>query len=255
MDTDISQFLDDAPRLKHNRVARKAAQRISRRQTKRPADQADPKHRFSPVVPKNDNQRDLIAALEENDQVFAVGPAGTGKTYLVARHAMRRLLDGRTQGICIARPTEAPKRHKLGFRPGTQNEKIADWLVPIMHAFQAEASKSTIDRLLKEGKIEFLAFETLRGRSLENRIVWCDESQNLPLADFKLFLTRIGEGSQVIITGDTEQSDIEDSGLDAILDMIEEQDLSPAIIEFDDEDVVRSETAREWVMAFRAASL
>lgn len=252
-DTDFAEFLD--PPTVHRRHARKAEQRKQRRtfRNERP-EKAVKQHKVAPLVAKNQTQSDLIEALNEADQVFAIGPAGTGKTYVAARHAMRRLLDKRTEKIAIARPTAAKKEHKLGFRPGDQNAKIADWLVPVMDGFHDEAGKATVEKLRKEGKIEFLAFETLRGRSLSNAIVWCDEAQNLDIDDLKLFLTRIGERSQVILTGDIEQTDIPNSGLEKVVDMVEEFDMSAEVIEFTEEDVVRSAVAKEWVVAFRRAS-
>ncbi len=208
-----------------------------------------------PLEPRNVNQRLLIEALDECSQVFAVGEAGTGKTYLSSRVAMRRLKLGQIEKIFIARPTVSDPRHKLGFLPGSLDEKLGPWLVPIMDAFKDEATTSEIAEFQNKDAIEFLSFEHLRGRTLSNCFVILDEAQNCTFSDLRLFLTRKGENSVFVIAGDPVQIDIRDSGLETVLDMIYDQDLSPAVIEFEAGDVVRSEDAKEWVQAFASGPL
>lgn len=203
-----------------------------------------------PLKALNEAQADLIEALQESAQVFAIGPAGTGKTYIAARHAMMLLLAGAKERIVISRATVSKSKHKLGFRPGNQDEKIQDWMIPIMDGFKAEVSTATIDKLRKDGKIEFAAFETMRGRSFAGSVAILDEAQNCDLGDLRMFLTRIGESTQVIICGDLDQVDIPDSGFAAVLELIEKHNLSAEIVEFGPEDVVRSAIAKEWVLAF-----
>lgn len=240
----------DAPRST-TRAGRKATARQERNQDRR---KKGPDRSYAPLEPRNDTQADYLNVLRESEQVFGIGPAGTGKTYMAARVAIRMVLDNKKEKVCVARPSVGKKKHALGFRPGNQDDKLADWMVEIMAGFKAEASASTIDAMKKAGKIEFLAFETLRGRSLPNAVVILTEAQNCDLDDLKLFLTRIGENTTVIVEGDPSQSDIPDSGLERVLDMIEDFDISADVIEFTEDDVVRSATAKAWVVAFAKAT-
>jgi len=230
-----------------------SAKSLRRQESKRRRREQEANQAPKPLLPLNATQKEYIQALNSGfvTQIFAVGEAGTGKTYIPSRIAMKKLLAGDIERIYIARPTVSSPRHRLGFLPGDAKRKLAPWLVPITEAFKAEASIKQIDTLMQSGKIEFVAFEHLRGRTLSNAFVILDEAQNCTLMDLKLFLTRKGEDSVFIIAGDPTQIDIPDSGLDPILNMIEDQDLSPTIIEFDAEDVVRSADAKEWVKAFK----
>lgn len=224
-------------------TARKAQARQQRKKEKASTSKA------TPLTARNPRQETLIQALHESPQVFAIGPAGTGKTYLASQLALRQVIDGRKERVVICRSTFTKPKHRLGFRPGNQDEKIADWLVPIMDGFRSEASPGVIDKMRQEGKIEFLAFETMRGRSIPNAVVLLDEAQNCDLDDLRMFLTRIGEGSQVVVSGDLDQIDIENSGLSTVLQMISGF-ISAEVVRFLDEDVVRSAIAKEWVAAF-----
>lgn len=200
--------------------------------------------------PLNQSQRDYFHALRTCDQVFAIGEAGTGKTYIAARWAAKQLAAKQIESIKIARPLASRERHKTGFLPGSLNQKLRPWFMPVIQALKEEMSGTVLDKMMNEGKVEFLSFEHMRGATFKDCVVILDEAQNCDLGDLKLFLTRLGEGCQVIVCGDPTQSDIPDSGLDAVLDMIEECDVDAAVIEFMPEDVVRSEAARQWVMAF-----
>lgn len=212
---------------------------------------------YKPLVARSENQQHLIDALRESTQVFAIGPAGTGKTYVPARLAAQQLKQNRIEKIYIARPTVAPKRHAQGFLPGKLEQKLAPWLVPILDAIKDEVSANTLKQWMDDKKVEFLSFEHLRGRTLADCWVILDEAQNCTLSDLKLFLTRKGDNSIYVVSGDTEQVDgeaIPDSGLETVVDMIDTYDLSPDIVEFDEDDVVRSADAKEWVKAFSRAS-
>lgn len=206
-----------------------------------------------PLVAKTEAQQFYMSLLSTSDQIFAVGGAGTGKTYIAARHAVAEVLAEKREKIMIARPTVAKDKHKLGFLPGSLEEKIGPWFVPILEAMRDEASATTVEGLLKAGQIEFLSFEHLRGRSLRESVVILDEAQNCDFSDLRLFLTRIGEDSQIIVCGDMDQTDVPDSGLHKVIDMIEKHDISASIVEFTDEDVIRSKIAKEWVEAFSLA--
>lgn len=223
--------------------------------TRNPQSAGNPNYR--PLSARTETQREYIEALQESTQVFAIGPAGTGKTYIPARLAAQALKNKRIEKIYIARPTVAPKRHSQGFLPGKLEQKLAPWLVPILDAMKEEVSAATLKQWMDDKTVEFLSFEHLRGRTLRDCWVILDEAQNCTIADLKLFLTRKGEDSVYVIAGDTDQVDgeaIPDSGLAPVIDMIERFDLSPEIVEFDEEDVVRSADAKEWVKAFSRMS-
>jgi len=235
------------------RPSKKAAARHDRRQVK--IDKSDAgTAELKPFEPLNATQATLFAALEHSDQVFAIGPAGTGKTYIAARKAIRKLILGQVERLIIARPTAAKAKHRLGFLPGKADDKIAPWLVPVLDGFKAEVSGATIEKMRKAGSIEFLPFEHMRGRSLSGAVVILDEAQNCDLGDLKLFLTRVGSGTQVIVCGDVDQVDIPDSGLASVLAMIEPCGISAVVVEFSDDDVVRSGIAKQWVKAFRTTA-
>lgn len=229
----------------------KAERRAVRRQEKARA--ATVMFEEKPLLPKNATQQEMLDALSEKEQVFAIGPAGTGKTYLAARWGMNALIKGEFSGLTISRPTVTKPKHRQGFLPGTDKEKIEPWLIPIISAFKDGVAPSMVDKMTRDGRIEYLSFETMRGRSIKDRVIILDEAQNCDYLDLKMFLTRVGENSKLIVCGDPEQVDINDSGLEAVLDMIEDFDLTAEIIEFDDADVVRSGIAAEWVRAFRKA--
>jgi phosphate starvation-inducible PhoH-like protein len=204
----------------------------------------------STLIPKTENQKDYLDSLNEADQIFAVGGAGTGKTYVAGRFAIRKVLDNAFYRVIVARPTVSQLHHKLGFLPGDANDKLEPWMRPIWDAFAAEAQVSTIDQLKHQGRIEIVAFEHIRGRTFDDAIVILDEAQNCTLLDLRTFLTRIGENSKLIVCGDMDQCDIDNPGLTTVIDMIEKYDIDADIIEFTSEDVVRSKTAKEWVKAF-----
>ena len=150
-------------------IARSIRKGLKRRHHKAEAETAV--QRFPKLEPRNETQADYIDSIDTCEQVICIGPAGTGKTYIAARRAMRMLIDKKITHIMLARPAVAKQKHRLGFRPGDQNEKIADWMVPIMQGFKSEAPAQAIQSLQQQGRIEFLAFETLRGRSLENAFI------------------------------------------------------------------------------------
>lgn len=212
---------------------------------------------YKPLTARTEHQQHLIDALNESTQVFAIGPAGTGKTYVPSRLAAQQLKAGKITKIYIARPTVAPKRHAQGFLPGKLEQKLAPWLVPIMDALKDEVSANVLKTWLDDKKVEFLSFEHMRGRTLSDCWVILDEAQNCTLSDLKLFLTRKGQDSVYVVAGDIEQVDgeaIPDSGLEPVIEMIDRYDLSPEIVEFDEDDVVRSADAKEWVQAFSRMS-
>lgn len=223
----------------------------SRKLRKEARKQKKATYQGKPLNPLNDRQKTLFDAFDYADQIFAVGEAGTGKTYILARMALRKLLNGEYEKLILTRPTVSDPRHRLGFLPGDAKKKLGPWLIPITAAFRDEVTQAQIEKLMQEGKIEYLPFEHMRGRSLSDCVVLLDEAQNCSFSDLRLFLTRKGEDSLFLINGDPIQIDIPDSGLETILGMINYYDLSPTVVKFEAEDVVRSAAAKEWVEAFK----
>lgn len=203
-----------------------------------------------PLEPRTPNQRAYLWALQTMPVVIGAGEAGSGKTYLAARMAVRRLIRGEVDKIVITRPTIANPAHRLGFLPGGTRQKMAPWLVPVIQAMGAEVPAAQIEKWMQSGQIEILPFEMMRGRSVERAVFLLDEAQNCTLSDLKLFLTRTGEGTQVIMNGDPAQADISNSGFSTIMGMVDRFGLTAAVVRFGPDDVVRSEIAREWVRAF-----
>lgn len=243
VDVDASEFLE-----RPTNPTSKAAARHARRAQKA----SRGSYVVEPLKPKTARQAEYISLLQGGGDVFAVGGAGTGKTYIPARLAARALVDGKVEKIIVARVTVAKAKHALGFLPGKLDQKLAPWLVPIMDGMRAEVSAATIDQWKANGQFEIASFEHMRGRTFANCWLILDEAQNADLGDLQLFLTRIGEGAQVAVTGDTDQVDIHNSGLEEVLEMVRRNSINMSIVEFGDDDVVRSALARSWVKAFSA---
>lgn len=238
-------------------LTRRERKQLRKKGVRNSSPQMDIKSGYKPLVAKTVTQADYIDSLEHSTQIFAVGPPGTGKTYIPARVAARKLKQKVIEKIYIARPTVSAKRHQQGFLPGKLDQKLAPWVVPIFDAIKDEVNPKTLEDWQKNGQVEIISFEHLRGRTLKDCFVILDEAQLCTFADLKLFLTRKGENSVYVVTGDMDQTEdevIPDSGLHHIIDMIERYDLSPDIIEFDESEVVRSEDAKEWVQAFKRVS-
>lgn len=204
-----------------------------------------------PLEAKTPTQKLYLKYLFAGSSVVAIGGAGTGKTYISARVAAKALLDGKVERIIICRATVSKPRHQLGFLPGVLEAKLKPWLTPVLDGIKAEVSGKVIDEWKAQGKLEFLSFEHMRGRTLADAFVLLDEAQNCDFGDLELFLTRAGENSQIVITGDIDQIDIPNSGLPQIVEMIENDlDIPMEIVKFTEDDVVRSPLAKAWVKAF-----
>lgn len=255
-----SELLDpsaqDSFRLSDKAVRRRERKKLKATKGKSPANpqqHPDANRERRPLVARNDRQATLMQSFGVFPVIFALGPAGVGKTYVAARSAMQKLLTGQIEKIVVTRPTEAPKRHKLGFQPGNMEAKMKNWLIPIWEGFKSETSMANIDKLKQTGKIEIVPFEFMRGRSFDGSYIICDESQNCTLNDMALFITRIGEDSTMIICGDPSPWQIEegvDSGLAQVVRMAKVFNLNASVVEFDERHVVRSAAAKEWVAAF-----
>jgi phosphate starvation-inducible PhoH-like protein len=206
-----------------------------------------------PLQPKSEAQREFLEAIKENTVILAAGGAGVGKTYVSARYALQELLAHNIEKIIVTRPMVPVSGEAIGFLPGDVKEKCFPWAIPIIDAFNDGASKATVEKLLKDGVIDFVPFALMRGRTFSNCIILADESQNLTIEQAKVLITRVGEDSKIIISGDISghQSDIRGiNGLEFLIHIADKYDLDAMVFEFDDDDVVRSGVAAEWVKAF-----
>jgi phosphate starvation-inducible PhoH-like protein len=203
------------------------------------------------VQPKSLNQRRYLDAIEQHDMVFGVGPAGTGKTYLAVAMAISALISKRVNRIILARPAvEAGER--LGFLPGTLQEKIDPYLRPLYDALYDMLDPEKVDRYLEKNVIEIAPIAFMRGRTLNDSFVILDEAQNTTSEQMKMFLTRLGFNSKAVITGDVTQIDLPTarrSGLLEAIDILKNvQGLHFAY--FDDGDVVRHHLVQRIIRAY-----
>jgi len=207
------------------------------------------------VTPKTLNQKLYIEAIEKYDMVFGIGPAGTGKTYLAVSMAVRALLDKRVSRIVLTRPAvEAGER--LGFLPGTLQEKIDPYLKPLYDALYDMLEAERVDRHLERGVIEIAPIAFMRGRTLNDAFVILDEAQNTTPEQMKMFLTRIGYNSKAVITGDVTQVDLP---LGKMSGLIEARNVVSGIegisfIHFNERDVVRHPLVQRIVRAYETYS-
>lgn len=194
---------------------------------------------------KNFQQKRLEKALNTNAPfVFTTGPAGTGKTYVAARHAILKLLRGDVDKIFLTRPT-IEAGDSIGFLPGNIDSKMEPWMLPIYDIFLDEGgiNKRELTHLIKDGKIEVCPFQFMRGRTIKNAVLIADEMQNSEISQLKLLMTRIGENAQIIINGDIEQSDRRQrtkSGLEDFLDRLKDKNIDGIeVVKFLQSDIVR----------------
>jgi len=203
------------------------------------------------AYPKSRMQEKYIKSMMQNQIVFAIGPAGTGKTFLAIAYALGQLLSGKKHKIILTRPiVEAGE--SLGFLPGDLAQKINPYLRPLYDAMEAMVSVQNIRRLEENGSIEIAPLAYMRGRSLQNATVILDEAQNTTKEQMKMFLTRLGENANAIITGDISQVDLprhKDSGLIHAMQILKG---IPGLdfIRFDSRDVVRSHIVQHIVDAY-----
>ena len=191
------------------------------------------------VRPQGEHQRALLAAIARCSLTLALGPAGTGKTYLAISAAVEAFEDGRTGRIVLTRPAvEAGER--LGFLPGDLEDKLAPYLRPLYDALAERIGGKRLKQLMGEGAIEIAPVAYMRGRTLNNAFVVIDEAQNCTYGQIKMLLTRLGWHSTMVLTGDPDQSDLLD-GLSGLADIARRLERLPevAVIRLDDRDIVR----------------
>lgn len=207
------------------------------------------------LTPRNDKQAEYISALKRSEQVIVTGPAGTGKTYISASWAASQYNIKGIDKIIITRP-HVPVGKDIGYLPGTLEEKVLPWAMPVIDVLILHLGKGAVETALKNGNIEIVPLALIRGRSFDNAIILVDEAQNLTVPEMKAMLTRVGEGSQIILDGDVEQADIkEQSGLAKIVHLAKKHQMDVPVIEFTVEDVVRSGICKAWLKVFRDEGL
>ena len=203
------------------------------------------------VMPKSAMQRRFMEDIETHDMVFAVGPGGTGKTYLAVAMAVSALLTKQVNRIILARPAvEAGER--LGFLPGTLQEKIDPYMWPLYDALYDMLDADKLERFLEKGIIEVAPLAFMRGRTLNDSFVILDEAQNTTSEQMKMFLTRLGFNSKAVITGDITQIDLptgKRSGLIEALDVCGKIE-GIAVVQFSEKDVVRHNLVQQIIRAY-----
>jgi len=203
------------------------------------------------VTPKSPNQRLFMEAIEKHDMTFAVGPGGTGKTYIAVAMAVSALLTKQVDRIILARPAvEAGER--LGFLPGTLQQKIDPYMRPLYDALYDMLDADKLERFLEKGIVEVAPLAFMRGRTLNDSFVILDEAQNTTSEQMKMFLTRLGFNSKAVVTGDVTQIDLpagRRSGLVEALDVVGRIE-GISFIRFDDRDVVRHNLVQQIIKAY-----
>lgn len=209
----------------------------------------------SGLVPKTDNQKDLIDALKSSSQVFILGPAGTGKTYVTATYAADLYILKEIDKIVITRPHVAVGK-ELGFLKGDLHEKTMPWALPVLDVLEKHLGKGAVETGIKHGNIEMAPLALMRGRSFDNAFIIVDETQNITTHELKMLLTRVGEGTTIVLNGDVQQSDLKEAdGLSKIIHLAKKHMLPVPIIEFGVDDIIRSDICAEWVKVFMKEGL
>lgn len=213
------------------------------------------KKKAAPLQAKTEMQGQLISQIMSKDITIVTGPAGTGKTYVTASIAADMLKDDEVEKIIITRPMQACGED-MGFLPGEMGEKYAPWVAPIMDVLEERLGAGYVKYLIKAERIVMSPLQFMRGASMKNAFIICDEAQNVTRDQMKMFLTRIGEGSKMVIDGDVNQSDLVDkrgvlqvSGLE---DAIGRLKRIPEIgyVSFTREDIVRHGITRKILEAY-----
>lgn len=202
------------------------------------------------LVAKTPMQGEYIDALNHSAQIISVGPAGTGKTYVVATHAANRYITKQIDKIIITRPHVAVGKD-LGYLKGDLEDKTLPWAMPVLDVLQQHLGKGAVDTALKSGNIEVAPMALMRGRSFDNAYIIMDEAQNMTVPEMKMVVTRVGENCTLVLNGDVKQSDInETSGLSKAIHLAKKYNMDARVIEFTTDDIIRSDVCKQWIIAF-----
>ena len=189
---------------------------------------------------KNSAQEAYASLLQESTITFSCGPAGTGKTYIAAYYALQALLNNEVRRVILTRPIVATE--DIGYLPGDMLEKIHPYILPLLDAVEDHVGPTKAKEMLNFGSIELIPLAYMRGRSLNDSFIILDEAQNCTKSQMKMFLTRIGYNSKMVITGDTAQSDLSDpvNGLRWASDRLRGRNSKISVFEFDSKHIVRN---------------
>jgi len=203
------------------------------------------------IVPRTANQGVYMEALARNELIFALGPAGTGKTYLAVAQAVSQLITGSVDRLILSRPA-VEAGEKLGFLPGDMKEKVDPYLRPLYDALYDTLPAEQVERRIASGEIEIAPLAFMRGRTLANAFIILDEAQNTTIAQMKMFLTRFGEGSRMVICGDPKQVDLPQPGASGLADAVDRLEgiEGIAVSRFTTADVVRHPIVGRIVAAY-----
>ena len=201
------------------------------------------------IQARNANQKLYLTKLYEESTsiVLAIGPAGTGKTMLAVQFGVKLFQEGKVDRIVVTRPAVSVDED-LGFLPGDLNEKMAPWTRPIFDVLGEYYQKKEIASMLEEGTIEISPLAYMRGRTFKNAYIVADEMQNATVSQMKMLLTRLGEGSKMVVTGDLAQADrVSDNGLIDFCNLLEQKEYLEHIdiIRFDSKDIERHNAVKE----------
>tara|TARA_B100001540_G_scaffold316974_1_gene348413 strand:- start:2518 stop:3471 length:954 start_codon:yes stop_codon:yes gene_type:complete len=205
------------------------------------------------VVGKSKKQNEYLEILQKKQIIFAIGPAGTGKTFLAVAAAVSQLLDNKFDRIILSRPA-VEAGEKLGFLPGDLKEKVDPYLRPLYDSLYDLIPSEVAIRKIQSAEIEIAPLAFMRGRTLNNSFVILDEAQNATHNQIKMFLTRCGKNSRMVVTGDPSQTDLNrksDSGLIKSIKILEDID-DIEVISFDSKDIVRDEMVTKIINAYDA---
>ncbi len=212
--------------------------------------------RTKPVEPRGANQARYLELIATNSLTFGVGVSGTGKTYLAVAAAVRRLRAAEVKRLVITRPVVEAGEH-LGFLPGDLQAKLNPYMRPVYDALYDLIGFEDTNRLEEAGVIEVAPLAFMRGRTLSQAFVILDEAQNTSVAQMKMFLTRLGEGSCMVVSGDPTQTDLDDAGRSGLLDAVRRLRgyTGVAVVEFGAKDIVRHPLVEQIVRAYEAQPL
>ena len=205
------------------------------------------------ITARSAGQVAYIRALQKSQMVFGIGPAGTGKTYLAVATAVAQLLEGKVDRIVLSRPAvEAGER--LGFLPGDMRDKIDPYLAPLYDSLHDMMPSDQVVKRISSGEIEVAPLAFMRGRTLAHAFIILDEAQNATRTQMKMFLTRLGEGSRMVITGDPSQVDLPGGAISGLINAVETlRDIRGVkTVRFGDQDIVRHSLVTEVVRAYEA---